>query len=141
MEFSRQEYWSGFPFPSPGDLSDLGMEPGSPALQVDSLANHCLISVFRLYKIISYVVFWEHTFFLSYISMILLCCCTVHLFVMLLMFHCMDMCMCLVTQLCLTLCEPKDSSPPGSSVPGILQTRILEWVAIAFSNCQDMEAT
>ena len=33
-------------------------------------------------------------------------------------------------QLCLTLCDPKDSSPPGSSVPGILQARVLEWVAI-----------
>ena len=36
-------------------------------------------------------------------------------------------------QLCLTLCDPIDGSPPGSSVPGILQARILEWVAIAFS--------
>ena len=37
MEFSRQEYWSGLPFPSPGDLPDPGIEPGSPALQVDYL--------------------------------------------------------------------------------------------------------
>ena len=37
-------------------------------------------------------------------------------------------------QSCLTLCDPIDSSPPGSSVPGILQTRILECVAISFSN-------
>ena len=37
-------------------------------------------------------------------------------------------------QSCLTLCDPIDSSPPGSSVPGILQARILEWVAISFSN-------
>ena len=35
--FSRQEYWSGLPFPSPGDLPNLGIEPGSPALQADSL--------------------------------------------------------------------------------------------------------
>ena len=35
--FSRQEYWSGLPFPSPGDLPDPGIEPGSPALQADSL--------------------------------------------------------------------------------------------------------
>ena len=39
----------------------------------------------------------------------------------------------LVTQLCLTLCDPVDCSPPGSSVHGILQARILEWVAIPFS--------
>ena len=37
-------------------------------------------------------------------------------------------------QSCLTLCDPIDGSPLGSSVPGILQARILEWVAIAFSN-------
>ena len=37
-------------------------------------------------------------------------------------------------QLCLTLCDPIDGSPPGSPVPGILQARPLEWVAISFSN-------
>ena len=37
-------------------------------------------------------------------------------------------------QLCPTLCDPKDGSPPGSPVPGILQARTLEWVAISFSN-------
>ena len=36
MRFSRQEYWSGLPFPSPGDLPDPGIEPRSPALQADS---------------------------------------------------------------------------------------------------------
>ena len=39
MGFSRQEYWSGLPFPSPGDLSDPGMEPGFPALQAESLPS------------------------------------------------------------------------------------------------------
>ena len=37
MEFSRQKYWSRLPFPSPGDLPNTGLEPGSPALQADSL--------------------------------------------------------------------------------------------------------
>ena len=37
-------------------------------------------------------------------------------------------------QSCPTLCDPIDSSPPGSLVPGILQARTLEWVAISFSN-------
>ena len=37
MEFSRQEYWSALPCPPPGDLPHPGIEPGSPALQVDSL--------------------------------------------------------------------------------------------------------
>ena len=36
-------------------------------------------------------------------------------------------------QSCLTLCDPIDGSPPGSAVPGILQERTLEWVAISFS--------
>ena len=35
--FSRQEYWSGLPYPPPGDLTDLGIEPVSPVLQADSL--------------------------------------------------------------------------------------------------------
>ena len=39
MGFSRQECWSGLPFPSPGDLSDTGIEPGSPALQADALPS------------------------------------------------------------------------------------------------------
>ena len=39
MEFSRQEYWSRLPFPSPGDLPDLGIEPGSPTLQADALPS------------------------------------------------------------------------------------------------------
>ena len=37
-------------------------------------------------------------------------------------------------QSCLTLCDPIDGSPPGSTIPGILQARTLEWVAISFSN-------
>ena len=37
-------------------------------------------------------------------------------------------------QSCTTLCDPIDGSPPGSAIPGILQTRTLEWVAISFSN-------
>ena len=47
---------------------------------------------------------------------------------------CVCVCVCvLVAQSCLTLCDPIDCSPPGSSVHGILQARILEWVAIPFS--------
>ena len=53
MEFSRHDYWSGLPLPSPGDLPDPGIEPGSPALQADALlseppgnmANNYLISI------------------------------------------------------------------------------------------------
>ena len=39
MEFSRQEYWRGLPFSSPGDLPDPGIEPGSPVLKADSLPS------------------------------------------------------------------------------------------------------
>ena len=43
-------------------------------------------------------------------------------------------------QSCLTLCDPRDGSPPGSPVPGILQARTLEWVAISFSNAWKWKA-
>ena len=39
MGFSREEYWCGLPFPSPGDLPDPGIEPGSPTLQADALTS------------------------------------------------------------------------------------------------------
>ena len=39
MGFSRQEYWSGLPFPSPEDLPNTGIEPGSPTLQADALPS------------------------------------------------------------------------------------------------------
>ena len=42
MGFSRQEYWSELPFPSPGDLPNPGIEPGSPALQTDALPSEPL---------------------------------------------------------------------------------------------------
>ena len=51
MEFSRQEYWSELPFPSPGDLSDPGIEPRFPALQEDSLPSKP-----QVYKLV--ITFW-----------------------------------------------------------------------------------
>ena len=42
-----------------------------------------------------------------------------------------------VAQLCATLCDPIDGSPPGSSIHGIFQARVLEWGAIAFSGTRD----
>ena len=86
MGFPRQEYWGGLPFPSPGDLSDPGTKPWSPALQVDSLPSKPPAATAKS------------------------------------------------LQLCPTLCDPIDSSPPGPTVPGILWARTLEWVAISFSN-------
>ena len=90
MGFSRQEYWSGLPFPSLEDLPDLGIEPGSSALQADSLPTELQGKPFSVLAVAAKSL-----------------------------------------QLCLTLCDPIDGSPPGSSVPGILQARILEWVAIS----------
>ena len=82
MEFSRQEYWSGLPFPFPGDLPNPGIEPASLALEGMFLTTAAAKSL----------------------------------------------------QSCPTLCDPRDGSPPGFPVPGILQARTLEWVAISFSN-------
>ena len=50
---------------------------------------------------------------------------------------------CLVAKLCLTLCDPTECSPPGSSVQGILQARILEWVAMSSSrgSCQSAQGS
>ena len=93
MEFSRQEYWSGLSFPSPGDLPHPRIEPGSPSLQADALTIWATREAPSIY-----------------------CCC------------------CWVTSVCPTLCDPIDGSPPGSPVPGILQARTLEWIAISFSS-------
>ena len=78
MGFTKQEYWSGLPFPTPGDLLDLGKS----TLFICLFFSLLLLSRFS----------------------------------------------------CVRLCNPIDSSPPGSPVPGILQARTLEWVAISFSN-------
>ena len=52
MGFSRQEYWSELPFPSPGDLPDPGIQPMSPALQADSLPlSHQWSSLFKQYNL------------------------------------------------------------------------------------------
>ena len=53
--FSRQEYWRGLPFPSPGDLSDPGIEPRSPALQADSLPTELRGNPFKYFaKVLKY---------------------------------------------------------------------------------------
>ena len=50
MEFSRQEYWSGLPFPSPRDLPDPGIEPGSPTLRADALPSEPPGKLFKMYN-------------------------------------------------------------------------------------------
>ena len=61
MGFSRQDYWSGLPFPSPGDLPDPGIEPGSPALQVKLLEKPISIVVpANLFSQLCLVCWWSH---------------------------------------------------------------------------------
>ena len=104
--FSRQEYWSGLPFASPGDLRDPGIEPRSPALQADSLPlHHYLVSPGS--QVPAYL----------YLSLLLSLLCM----------HAKSL------QSSPILCDPMDCSPPGSSVHGILQARILEWIAMPSS--------
>ena len=90
MEFSRQEYWSGLPFPPPGDFPDARIRLMSVALAGE---------FFTTVPIPAAAVAAAKSL-----------------------------------QLCPTLCDPIDGSPPGSTIPGILQERTLEWVAISFSN-------
>ena len=50
MGFSRQEYWSGLPFPSPGDLPNPGIEPGSPTLEADTLTSEPPGKIYSRYE-------------------------------------------------------------------------------------------
>ena len=57
MGFSRQEHWSGVPFPFPGDLSNPGIEPRSPALQADSFICAIRNNAYSLYFLLFYVLY------------------------------------------------------------------------------------
>ena len=57
IAFPKLEYWSGLPFPSPGDISDPKIKPASPTLQVDSLPVHtCMLSCFGSVQV--FVTLW-----------------------------------------------------------------------------------
>ena len=130
--FSRQEYWSGLPCPPPGDLPNPGIEPRSPALQADSLLseppvkpkNTGMGSLFLLQGIFP----TQESNGVSCIPSGFLTDSTRKA-----QLTFMKKVKMLVAQSCLTLCNPMDYRPLGSSVPGILQARILEWAAIPFS--------
>ena len=96
LEFSRQVYWSGLPFPSPRDLPDPGIKPRSPELQAESLLTELR---------------WKPWLCVYSINVIF--------------FHFPMGCVYLCAQLCLILCDLMDCSPSGSSVHGIIQARIL----------------
>ena len=106
MEFSRLEYWSGWSSPSPGDLPNPGIEPRSPALQVDSLPAELGGNPKGHYNQQA----------CSHCACVRAC---MHAHAR--------------AQSCLTLCKPIDCSPSSSYIYGISQARILEWVAIPFS--------
>ena len=95
--------------PPPGDLPNLGIKLGSPAWQVDCLLSEPLGKL--------------HTH--TYVHII-------HIYTYICISVYIHMCV-LFAQLCSTLCDSMDCSSPGSFVHGILQARILEWIAIPFS--------
>ena len=117
MGFSRQEYWSGLPCPPSEDLPDPGIEPAS--LQSPALAG-------RFFTICAT---WEAPSQVLIVANRAIAALNISIFIK----HSM-LCYAKSLQSCPTLCNPIDSSPPGSPVPGILQARTLEWVAISFSN-------
>ena len=133
MGFSRQEYWSGLPFPYPGDLPNPGIEARSPELQADSLLSEPSgkprVYFFNFlkwrigYKILNMTKLTNPTF-----------CCFFYAAFQPLSTDLWDThprswtlaCCCSVAKLCLTLCNSTNYSPQGFSVHGISQARILE---------------
>ena len=106
------------PFPSPGDLPNPGIEPGSPALQADALTSKPPGKPLQCYSYVQYY-YWGklgegYTGALQYF------------------FSSYESC-CLVAKSCLTFWDPMDYSPPASSAHGISQARIVEWVAKSLS--------
>ena len=136
MRFSRQEHWSGLPFPSAGDLPVPGTEPRSPALQAHSLPTELpkkplqnikavffpndLVNIrtgiqkgFRCYKALK--ILFTGVFFFYYYNMFIIIILVV------------------VSSLSHVWLKIPRCSLPGSSVHGLPQAGILEWVAISFS--------
>ena len=118
MGFSRQEYWSGFPGSPPGDLPHPRIKPMSlmsPALAGGFFTTNAtweaLIMSTSSFQMLE--TGWWKKFKAR---------------------RCLATATAKSLQSCPTLCDPIDSSPPGSPIPGILQARTLEWVAISFSN-------
>ena len=117
LGFSRQERWSGLPFPSP--IHESEKWKWSRSVVSDSLWPHGLQPTRLLCP-------WDFPGKSTGVG----CHCLLQ--------KCLDWCIIYPAakslQSCPTLCDPIDGSPPGSPVPGILQARTLEWVAISFCN-------
>ena len=125
MGFSRQEYWSGLPCPAPGDLPDPGTEPMSLISPALAAGLFFFLTTSTTWKalVIMYIMITSYVYILqndhrSKPSS-----------------HPSDsLAATKLLQSCPTLCDPIDGSPPGSPIPGSLQARTPEWVAISFSN-------
>ena len=134
MEFSRQQYSNGLPFPSPGDLPDPGIKAGSRTLQADTSPSEPPGKLVReRYPGKSNKDYWEllrgQLRVCDYKSNVVLIS---KLFLPIL--PCRVYAAAAAAKL--RQCDPIDGSPPVSSVPGILQARTLGWVAISFSNAR-----
>ena len=117
MGFFRQEYWSGLPFPSPGDLPNPGIEPGCLWL-TDYKSEVSTILFFGLINLLVGLMKLKKNILLT----------------RLLVYYIKDACMhAKLLQSCLTVCDPMDCSPQVPLSMGILQPRILEWVAMPSS--------
>ena len=140
MGFSRQEHWNGLPFLSPrNNYLFIKRYQFTNILRVLKMfllhcSNFLKFLHFTDQKICFTFLFENnHRFTVSWKDSTERCCVLITQFT-----HCVCACMCAcvcvwAAQLCLTLCNPRDCSPPDSSVHGILQGRILECVAVPFS--------
>ena len=140
VEFSRQEYWSGLPFPSPGDLPNPGIKPVSPASRgrVFTVWATREAQVLHDYSRCYFWVKLDEGYTRSLCVISYNCVCVYNYLKRRKDIKgkkygafCSLVCMC--AQLCLTLCDPMDCSLPDSSVHETFQARILEWVALSFS--------
>ena len=134
MEFPLQEYWSGLPFTSPGEFSNPAIDPrsptnhlshqGSPRNKGKEFNNH------TKHKCIKFV--WRTENYMILVFSLCVCVCVyiyIHIYICIYIYICAAK----LLQSCPTLCDPMDCSLPGSSIPGVSQAGILEWVAISFS--------
>ena len=127
MGFPRQEYWSGLPFFSPGDLPDPGVEPMFPALA----GGYFTIWATREAQLCTWgrCIGGKWARKLSSVKFWFSWCGILNP----LLYLASGWKWKWVAQSCPTICDPMDCNPPGSFVHGILQARILEWVAICSS--------
>ena len=121
---ARQEYWSGLSFPPPEDLPGPGIEPIPP---VSTTLARGFLHHWATWEIIEITFIWKVRFSEGMVS-------DLSLERALPRWWWVRSSAAKLLRLYPTLCNPIDGSPPGSPVPGILQTRTLEWVAISFSN-------